>query len=96
NNAGDKENEEDEGNDAGDKEDEEDEGKKDGEHEEENAKPKTIKRVNKDVTNIAPSARHVPATHLMSSPLRSGKPRDGCKVLFGYPGSWARTIYETI
>ncbi|KAI3887839.1 hypothetical protein MKX03_015472 [Papaver bracteatum] len=36
----------------------------------------------------------------MLSPLRSGKargqPRDGGKVLFGYPGSWPRTIYETI
>ncbi|KAI3851342.1 hypothetical protein MKW92_034921, partial [Papaver armeniacum] len=80
--------------------DEEDDGKQDVEHEEQNAKPKPVKRVKKDGTDIAPSTRHVPATHLMLEPLRSGKPRgeprDGGKVLFGYSGSWAHTIYETI
>ncbi|XP_026398865.1 protein MAINTENANCE OF MERISTEMS-like [Papaver somniferum] len=61
---------------------------------------KSVKRVKKDETDIAPSARHVPATHLMLPPLRGGKlrgePRDGGKVLFGYPGSWAHCISETI
>ncbi|KAI3966883.1 hypothetical protein MKW92_018267, partial [Papaver armeniacum] len=80
--------------------DEEDDGKQDVEAEEQNAKPKPVKRVKKDGTDIAPSARHIPAPHLMLEPLRSGKPRgeprDGGKVIFGYSGSWAHTIYETI
>ncbi|KAI3943959.1 hypothetical protein MKW92_047193, partial [Papaver armeniacum] len=100
NNGGDEEEEEDEGDDAAGKDDEEDDGKQDVEHEEQNTKPKPVKRVKKDGTDIAPSARHVTATHLMLSPLRSGKPsvepRYGGKVLFGYSGSWAHTIYETI
>ncbi|KAI3967866.1 hypothetical protein MKW92_016125, partial [Papaver armeniacum] len=108
-NGGDDEQEGDEGNNGGHEEEEDegddvflgkDDGKQDVEHEEQNAKPKPVKRVKKDGTDISPSARHVPATHLMLEPLRSGKPRgeprDGGKVLFGYSGSWAHTIYETI
>ncbi|KAI3868936.1 hypothetical protein MKW92_003232, partial [Papaver armeniacum] len=99
-NNGGHEEEEDEGDDGGGKDDEEDDGKKDVEAEEQDAKTKPLKRVKKDGTDIAPSARHVPANRLMLEPLRNGKPRgeprDGGKVLFGYAGSWAHTIYETI
>ncbi|KAI3912642.1 hypothetical protein MKW92_028867, partial [Papaver armeniacum] len=70
-NNGGHEEEEDEGDDAAGKDDEEDDGKQDVEHEEQNAKLKPVKRVKKDGTDIAPSARHVPATHLMLEPLRS-------------------------
>ncbi|RZC55343.1 hypothetical protein C5167_014195 [Papaver somniferum] len=103
NNGGDDNDDEEEENEGND--DDKDEGRDDGkttvEDEEENAKEKNpVKRVKKDGTDIAPSARHVPATHLMLPPLRGGKlrgePRDGGKVLFGYPGSWAHCISETI
>ncbi|RZC63210.1 hypothetical protein C5167_024972 [Papaver somniferum] len=103
NNGGDDNDDEEEENEGND--DEKDEGGDDGkttvEDEEENAKEKNpVKRVKKDGTDIAPSARHVPATHLMLPPLRGGKlrgePRYGGKVLFGYPGSWAHCISETI
>ncbi|RZC69897.1 hypothetical protein C5167_033728 [Papaver somniferum] len=103
NNGGDDNDDEEEENEGND--DEKDEGGDDGkttvEDKEENAKEKnSVKRVKKDGTDIAPSARHVPATHLMLPHLRGGKlrgePRDGGKVLFGYPGSWAHCISETI
>ncbi|RZC69473.1 hypothetical protein C5167_032577 [Papaver somniferum] len=54
----------------------------------------------KDGKPVAESARHIPARNFLLEPLRGGKargePRDGCEVLFGYKGSWACTIYETI
>ncbi|RZC56079.1 hypothetical protein C5167_014925 [Papaver somniferum] len=103
NNGGDDNDEEEEENEGNDDEKDEcgDDGKTIVEDEEENAKAKNpVKRVKKDVTDIAHSARHVSATHLMLPPLRGGKlrgePRDGGKVLFGYPGSWAHCISETI
>ncbi|RZC62343.1 hypothetical protein C5167_024132 [Papaver somniferum] len=108
NNGGNEKDDEDEGNDdgdkddegkgVGDKDDEEDEGDDAGNKEgEEIEQPKPTKRVKKDGTDISPSARHVSATHLLLSPVRSGKPRgeprDGCEVLFGYPGSHHRLAH---
>ncbi|XP_026410925.1 protein MAINTENANCE OF MERISTEMS-like [Papaver somniferum] len=106
NDGGDGEGDEDDDNDENGKErndgssgDDDDEEIQEDEEDAAQTQPQSQPHPKKKVPN-APSARHIPPTHLHLTRLPGGKsrgkPKYGGKVLFGYDSSWARTIYETI